>query len=141
MVVHKDIFNMNKNEMCYLLLRERGKRGGQYKYFPAVKFLKFNKGLIKKIVNLKIGDILNIKGALTIVTAIIKVDGIPEGQIKTQKMVVNIQDLEVVDHLSGLEDVKLERFINIENDGFIKSLSVEELERMEKILDKKLEMN
>ena len=137
LIVYKEVVPKKYGDLLYIVIRERMRKNRQPTYIPIVRFLKYKKSFIKMLLGLDIGDVINIFGELTYITARVSIPELKPPFRDFKKLVVYIKDLEFVRHVDIAES-KIDQFINIEDDDLLDELGEIDIEEFEKILDKKL---
>jgi hypothetical protein len=121
-----------------MLREKKDKRTNAMNFYPAIKPLKYNKRLIKRLLALKVGDVIHAEGKLGNINVRETFPTLTPPYLEIKKMVIYIKDVEYSRHID-IEELEIDKFINILDDDYLKSLSSEEITKMEELLDKKLE--
>jgi hypothetical protein len=138
LVVYTDIISKPSGDYIYLLLRERKPKNVRtYNFFPAIKALKYNKYLVKRLLRLEIGDVVHTKGELGFITNKLPMPHLKPPYISQKKMVIFIKNIEWERHID-IKDTDIDMFLDITDDDYLKALSIEEIEQIEEMLETKL---
>jgi hypothetical protein len=138
LVVYKEIISKRSGDYLYLLLRGRKrKKKQQFDFYPIVKALKFNKYLIRQLTELEIGDIITVKGVLGFLNVKLHYPQLTPPFITAKKMIIFISDMEWERHID-IKETKIETFFSFDDDDYLKTLTEDEINRMEEIIEEKL---
>lgn len=137
LVVYKEIIPKKYGDLLYIVIRERMRKNRQPSYIPVVRFLKYKKSFIKMLLKLEIGDVVNLVGELSYVTARVSIPELKPPFRDFKKLVLYIKDLEYVRHVA-IKESKINEFISIEDDDLLDDLSEYDVEEFEKLIDRKL---